>query len=227
VKANFKPSLAAVLVHEGGYSNHPRDPGGATMKGITQRVYDAYRKNAGKDQQSVARISDAEIEAIYYQQYWMAVRADNLPAGLDYAVFDYAVNSGPRRAIEHLQEVLGVNVDGLMGNVTVAAANDADPRSTIAKLCDRRIAFLKVIRDKEGRLMWDTFGKGWSRRVSDLRAKATDMAEKAPAAPVNVPKLPEPPPPKPSAGRSIGEVMLVIVGAIVAGLMAYFGFGGH
>jgi lysozyme family protein len=221
VKANFKPSLAAVLVHEGGYSNHPRDPGGATMKGVTQRVYDAYRKNAGKDQQSVARISDAEIEAIYYQQYWMAVRADNLPAGLDYAVFDYAVNSGPRRAIEHLQEVLGVTVDGLMGNVTVAAANDADPRSTIAKLCDRRMHFLQRLGT------WDTFGKGWSRRVSELRAKAIDMAENAPAAPVNVPKLPEPPPPKPSAGRSIGEVMLVIVGAIIAGLAAYFGFGGH
>ena len=221
MKANFKPSLAAVLVHEGGYSNHPKDPGGATMKGVTQRVYDAYRRNAGKDQQSVARISDAEIEAIYYQQYWMAVRADNLPAGLDYAVFDYAVNSGPSRAIKHLQEVLGVTADGIMGNVTIAAANAADPRSTIAKLCDRRMRFL------QGLGTWDTFGKGWSRRVSELRAKAIDMAEKAPAAPVNVPKLPEPPPPKPSAGRSIGEVMLVIVGAIIAGLAAYFGFGGH
>jgi lysozyme family protein len=220
-RSNFEASLTEVLKHEGGWSNHPNDPGGATMRGVTQRVYDAYRVNSGRPKQTVRNISDVELKAIYYQQYFLAVKADNLPAGLDYAVFDYAVNSGPRRAIEHLQEVLGVNVDGLMGNVTVAAANDADPRSTIAKLCDRRMRFL------QGLGTWDTFGKGWSRRVSELRAKAIDMAEDAPAAPVSVPKLPEPPPPKPSAGRSIGEVMLVIVGAIVAGLMAYFGFGGH
>ena len=219
MKANFKPSLAAVLVHEGGYSNHPRDPGGATMRGVTQRVYDAYRRNAGKVQQSVARISDAELEAIYYQQYWMAVRADNLPAGLDYAVFDYAVNSGPRRAIEHLQEVLGVTVDGLMGNVTIATAAAKSAESTIAKLCDRRLLFLR------GLSTWDTFGKGWTRRVDGVRAKALSMASintSQPDVAPTVPPLPVPPPEPISAKRSIGEVMLWIVGAILAGIAAVF-----
>jgi lysozyme family protein len=218
MRANFKPSLAAVLVHEGGYSNHPKDPGGATMRGVTQRVYDAWRRTNGKDQQSVARISDAEIEAIYYQQYWLAVRADNLPSGLDYAVFDYAVNSGPSRAIKHLQEVLGVTADGIMGNVTIARASEPETKDKVRALCDRRMKFLR------GLPTWDTFGKGWSRRVDGVLSKATGMVS-SDTAPTTAPPLPQPPPPKPSAGRSIGEVMLVIVGAIIAGIVAMF-FGG-
>lgn len=221
MKVNFKPSLAAVLVHEGGFSNHPKDPGGATMRGVTQRVYDAFRKNAGKSQQSVRNITDDEIEAIYYQQYWLAVKADNLPAGLDYAVFDYAVNSGPARAIKHLQEVLGTTQDGIMGNVTVATACEKDPAKTIDALCDRRMAFLKALET------WPTFGKGWTTRVAGVRAKALDMADRQPTVPPKVPQLPTPAPinPKPSPGHSIGEVMAWVVGAIIAGLAAYFGLG--
>jgi lysozyme family protein len=219
MKANFKPSLAAVLVHEGGFSNHPKDPGGATMKGVTQRVYDAWRRTNGKDQQSVARISDAEIETIYYQQYWLAVRADNLPSGLDYAVFDYAVNSGPSRAIKHLQEVLGVTADGIMGNVTIARASEPETKEKIRALCDRRMKFLR------GLPTWDTFGKGWSRRVDGVLSKATAMVS-AETVPTPAPPMPLPPQPKPSAGASIGQVMAWIVGALIAGLFAWLGLGG-
>jgi lysozyme family protein len=152
----------------------------------------------------------------------MAVRADNLPSGLDYAVFDYAVNSGPRRAIEHLQEVLGVAVDGLMGNVTIATAAAKPAEGVIAKLCDRRMKFLEDLST------WDTFGKGWTRRVDGVRSKALSMASINPSQPdvaPTVPPLPSPPPEPISAKRSIGEVMFWIVGALLAGIAAVF-FGG-
>lgn len=217
MRANFRESLAAVLVHEGGYSNHPKDPGGATMKGVTQRVYDAYRRSNRQEIRSVRNITDSELEAIYYQQYWMACKADNLASGLDYAVFDYAVNSGPSRAIKHLQEVLGVKQDGIMGNVTLAAAASASTSNVIIALCERRMRFLK------GLTTWDTFGNGWTNRVNGVFSKAQKMAASNTKEPA---PLPQPPQPKPSTGASIGQVMAWIVSAIIAGILAYAGFGG-
>ncbi|WP_246677573.1 glycosyl hydrolase 108 family protein [Mesorhizobium sp. B2-3-12] len=95
-----------MLAHEGGYSNHPADPGGATMKGVTQRVYDGYRKSKGLSTRSVKGIQTAELNEIYDRQYWDAVKGDLLPAGVDYVVFDGAVNSGPGRSIMWLQQAL-------------------------------------------------------------------------------------------------------------------------
>jgi lysozyme family protein len=108
------------------------------------------------------------------------VRADNLPSGLDYAVFDYAVNSGPSRAIKHLQEVLGVTADGIMGNVTIARASEPETKDKIRALCDRRMKFLR------GLPTWETFGKGWSRRVDGVLSKATGMVS-ADTAPTTAP----------------------------------------
>lgn len=221
MRSNFNEALRAVLVHEGGYANHPKDPGGATMKGVTQRVYDAYRRNNGLEVRSVRNISEAELNAIYYQQYWMIVRGDQLPGGLDYAAFDYAVNSGPSRAIKHLQSVLGVTVDGVPGNATLAAANSGDIASHINKLCDRRLAFVKDLPT------WPTFGKGWTSRIAGVRSKALTMVERKPIVetPVPIPQ-PTPPPEQVSKGTSIGQVMAWIVAAILAGIAAVF-FGGH
>jgi lysozyme family protein len=222
MRSNFNEALRAVLVHEGGYANHPKDPGGATMKGVTQRVYDAYRRNNGREVQSVRNISEAELNAIYYQQYWMIVRGDQLPGGLDYAAFDYAVNSGPSRAIKHLQGVLGVKVDGVPGNSTLAAANSGDVAAHINKLCDRRLAFVKELST------WPTFGKGWTSRIAGVRSKALTMVERRPIveAPVPLPQ-PTPPPEQVSKGTSIGQVMAWIVAALVAGIAAWLGLGGH
>lgn len=157
--ANFKPSLSLVLAHEGGYVNHPRDPGGATNKGVTQAVYDAYRKTMGLPPKSVREITLGEAAAIYRQQYWQAIQGDKLKAGVDYAVFDFAVNSGVARAARYLQLSLGVKADGHIGNMTLAALADADPVELITKLCANRMAFLKAL------ATFDTFGKGWTRRV--------------------------------------------------------------
>lgn len=160
--ANFKPGLKLVLAHEGGFSDHPKDPGGATMKGVIQSVYDAYRTRKGLPLRSVRLITQAELEDIYGSQYWKTVHADDLPAGLDYAVFDYAVNSGPGRAVKDLQRCLGVKVDGVIGMGTLAAvrgAADLGEEKLIEDYCQRRMKFLRSLKT------WGTFGKGWKRRV--------------------------------------------------------------
>jgi lysozyme family protein len=164
----FDRALAAVLIHEGGYSNNPRDPGGATNKGITQRVYDDWRRGQGAQPRSVQMIADAEVAAIYKQNYWDKVRGDDLPAGVGYAVFDFAVNSGVSRAAKFLQAAVGVAQDGVIGPATVAAAAAA-PRTAIEMLMDARLAFLR------GLETFDTFGRGWTTRCADVRCAALEM----------------------------------------------------
>ncbi len=172
-RENQAAALSLVLSHEGGWSNHPKDPGGATFRGVIQRTYDAYRTNKGLASRSVRLIEAEELFEIYDKQYWDAVKADRLPAGLDYAVFDYGVNSGPKRAVEDLQRTLNDNanfygisgqllVDGIVGESTVAAtckAAQVDEIGLIVAYCDRRMTFLQKLRT------WSTFGKGWKRRV--------------------------------------------------------------
>src|SRR5690606_37798840 len=120
--------------------------------------------------QSVLYIAAGEVRAIYRRQYWDLVRGDDLPSGLDYAVFDYAVNSGPGRAVKVLQRVLGVTVDGAHRVNTLNALRTRKTVEVVNALCDCRLAFLKNLST------WGTFGKGWSRRVSDVRAAAVAMA---------------------------------------------------
>lgn len=159
MKANFPIALPWTLAHEGGWSNHPKDPGGATMRGVTQRVYTAYRERVGKPNQSVRFIEPAEILDIYKAQYWDALRCDDLPTGVDYAVFDFGVNSGVSRAAKYLQRILGVKQDGVIGEMSIKAANMADPGFIVDKLCEDRMAFLRRLKT------WKTFGRGWTRRV--------------------------------------------------------------
>lgn len=162
-KESFAAALAAVLVHEGGYSNHPDDPGGPTMKGIIQRVYDGYRRARGLAVRPVRQIEEREIREIYRHQYWDAVRADELPPGIDYVVFDGAVNSGPAQSAKWLQRALGLPADGQVGAVTLAAAAKAPRAVLVDDICDRRLAMLQNLRT------WPVFGRGWGRRVADVR----------------------------------------------------------
>lgn len=170
MRSNFDKALAAVLAHEGGYVNHPKDPGGATNRGVTQTVYNDWRVANGLAEKNVRDISDAEVMAIYKRRYWDAVRGDDLPAGVDYCLFDFAVNSGTSRAARYLQEAVGVDVDGKIGPVTIGAAKAEFPQDLISAICDARMAFLKRL------TTFATFGKGWSRRVEDVRCKARAMA---------------------------------------------------
>lgn len=170
VASSFGQALDLVLIHEGGYVNHPADPGGETNKGITKRVYDGWRARLGQPLRSVREITDGEVAAIYKAQYWNVARCDALPAGLDYAVFDFAVNSGPGRAAKFLQRIVGVTADGQIGEITLAAVRVRDPKKVAAALCDARLAWLKTLRT------WGAFGKGWGRRVADVRETAVSMA---------------------------------------------------
>ncbi|RUV20369.1 MAG: N-acetylmuramidase [Mesorhizobium sp.] len=164
-----KEALVRVLAHEGGYVNHPKDPGGPTNKGVTQRVYDAYRRGKGLGTRSVQQISNQEIADIYDRQYWDAVKGDELPAGVDYVLFDGAVNSGPKQSIIWLQRALGPlykgRVDGTMGLTTIAAVNAVnDQDALIDRICDQRLTFMRRLRT------WKTFGRGWSARVAEVRS---------------------------------------------------------
>lgn len=170
MKNNFGKCLSLVLVHEGGYVNDPHDPGGATNKGVTQAVYDGWRKSHGQAVQSVRHISVDEIAGIYRMLYWDRVRGDDLPSGLDYAVFDFAVNSGVNRAAKYLQALAGAAQDGLIGKGTLGAVAAKDTRGLIGALCDRRVSFLRNLST-----FW-RFGKGWTRRVAEVRAVALSMA---------------------------------------------------
>lgn len=169
MKSNFEACLAETLSHEGGWADHPKDPGGATMKGVTIGTYERF-KGRKVTKAELKAISDYDLKMIYRRGYWDEVRGDELPAGLDMVAFDGAVNSGPSRGIKWLQAGVGAQVDGLIGPATIAAANRVSARDAINRACDARMFFLR------GLSTWPTFGKGWQRRVETVRAKALEMA---------------------------------------------------
>lgn len=170
MRSNFERALALTLRYEGGYVNHPADPGGATMKGVTQAVYDRWRAKNGRSMRDVRQIEDTELRDIYRLQYWDAVYGDRLPEGLDAAVFDFSVNSGPTRAVQELQRVLGLRTDGAMGAVTLEACMARDPVELIEAYCDARLAFVRKLKT------FSTFGKGWTRRIMDVKTACVGMA---------------------------------------------------
>jgi len=165
---NFQPCLGVTLPHEGAWSNHPKDPGGGTMKGITIATYRRRRPNATLD--DLRRISDAEVREIYREDYWNPVRGEDLPFGIDMVTFDAGVNSGPRQAVKWTQRALGVAADGSVGTETINAARTAAPVPVIRQAAANRMGMLRGLRT------WGTFGRGWSRRVADVEAKAVAMA---------------------------------------------------
>lgn len=221
---SFKRALALVLVHEGGYSNHPDDPGGPTMKGIIQRVYDGYRRGKGLPTRSVRELERGELEEIYRKNYWDAARCDELPPGIDYVVFDGAVNSGPAQSAKWLQRALGLSADGTIGEVTLSAARAFPNRVMLVdEICDRRLAMLQALRT------WPVFGKGWGRRVSDVRrdgkAWVRDAAPPPNPVPVSTPasnldESAKAPPssakPAPSPDKGVGAIAGGIVTTTVA-----------
>ena len=160
--------IPLILKHEGGYVNHPDDPGGATNKGITISTFRRYIKPNGTIDDLKA-LTTAQATVVYKRQYWDAVNADLLPAGVDYTVADFAVNSGPGRAAKVLQAVVGAKQDGKIGPATIAATRAMTPKDVIRQVNARRLAFMKSIR---GGSLWKTFGRGWQRRVDEVLAQS-------------------------------------------------------
>ncbi len=174
--ANFAAALDAVLRHEGGYADHPADPGGATNLGVTRATLARWRRRA-VSRAEVRALSRTEASAIYRALYWNAVCGDALAAGVDLCIFDHAVNSGPSRAVRTLQKILGVTADGQMGPRTLGCAARHDPLALIHACCRARLSFLERLRT------FAVFGRGWTRRVRETERTARAMAAASAASP--------------------------------------------
>ena len=161
--------MAEVLKHEGGFVAHKLDPGGITNLGVTKKAWDEW---TGKDNSAsdMKALTPEMVKPLYENRYWDACKCDDLPVGVDYCVFDTAVNSGRVRAVKLLQSVVGTVPDGAIGPVTIASTNSRGARLTIEQYMDKREAFLR------GLSHFSTFGKGWLNRTKDVRSKALEMA---------------------------------------------------
>lgn len=154
---NFDTAFHKLLGHEGGYSNNPSDPGGETMWGVTKRVAVAHGYTDSMKDMPVETAKE-----IYKKLYWNAVKAEQLPEGIRYLVFDAAVNSGVSQSVEWLQRSVGVKDDGVIGSVTLAAVNASESRLIACKMLGERLQFMTDLKN------WSSFSKGWARRIAHL-----------------------------------------------------------
>ena len=154
---DFATAVKHVLLSEGGYTDHPLDPGRETMYGITKAV----AKEAGYTG-DMRQLPIDLAKKIYKTQYWDKLRADELPPAIRYAVFDAAVNSGVRQSTIWMQRALKVTDDGVIGPKTLAAAQAAQPDALRMRILAQRLRFLTNLNT------FGTFGRGWTRRVCDI-----------------------------------------------------------
>ena len=165
---NWPQCFALVLKNEGGYVDNTADPGGATNLGCTKATWEAWVGHPiTKD--DIKALTPKDVLPLYKVKYWDTVKGDDLPEGVDYAVFDFAINSGPSRAAKALQSVLSVTVDGQIGPTTLRALETANPREVATAVCEARLAFLQSLST------YATFGKGWSQRVLEVKNAALNM----------------------------------------------------
>lgn len=195
----FQACLAETLKWEGGWSNDPVDPGGATMKGVIQVEYNSYRQTHGLAQQTVRQISNAEVQDIYRHNYWVLMRCDSMPAGVDLLAFDFAVNSGTGQAVKSLQRVLGQPIDGHLGAVTMNAVALAAPTQLIRSYMDERRRFLRCLKT-----FWH-FGQGWMSRCEGVEAAALATVTKTPPVFNALAGVPEPLPNPDEQSAQIGK----------------------
>ena len=168
MKENWQKSFEFMLQSEGGYVNHPQDPGGRTNLGVTQRVWEEWvgRESNEKEMRS---LTPAMVAPLYKRKFWDTCKCDELPAGVDYLVFDFAVNAGPGRSAKILQTAVGTTPDGAIGPKTLAAVRAQDPAALIDKFSDAKEAFYRSLPT------FETFGKGWLNRVAAVKIKANSM----------------------------------------------------
>lgn len=196
--SSYDGALLRLLAHEGGYTNHPSDPGGPTNFGITIIDYRKYVKPTATAA-DVKTMKLDEAKRIYRAKYWDAQRCDELPAGVDYAVFDYGVNSGVGRSGKVLRRVLNLpDTTSTVNTAVILAARAADPKALVKAICDERLRFLKALKT------WPVFGGGWGRRVAEVRSVSLALAAAASGA-VKIPQPPdvEPAPPKPKPDKAL------------------------
>jgi lysozyme family protein len=180
----FDQSLAFLYPWEGGYGNDPRDPGGATNKGVIQTEYDRFRKGKGLVERSVKFITDDEAQEIYLVNYWTPLKCANLNPGVANCVFDAGVNSGIERGALWLQQAINslagtiiIPEDGKIGDATIEASFKFAAGDIIDRMLTIRLAFMKRARNPEtGASLWATFGGGWSARIVGVRKQSHELA---------------------------------------------------
>jgi len=168
MKENFNEALKAILKHEGGFVNHKLDPGGMTNLGVTKKVWEEWVGKPVGEKEMRALTPDT-VGPMYKKKYWDAVKADDLPDGLDYLMFDFAINAGPGRAIKTMQKAIGSTPDGAIGPKTMAALKAANQNELVAKFSAEKEAFYRSLPT------FATFGKGWLRRVAEAKTHAETM----------------------------------------------------
>jgi lysozyme family protein len=172
MKENFDSALEAILHHEGGYVNHPADPGGMTNLGVTKRVWEEWVGHE-VDEKTMRALTPEIVGPMYRAKYWDKIKGDDLPAGVDYSVFDAAINSGPGRAAKWLQQTVGAIPDGMIGPGTLGKVAAMPADDIVEKYQQTRLEFLRSLST------WNTFGKGWGRRVQEVQVTAAKMTESA------------------------------------------------
>lgn len=221
---NFPAVMAEIFKHEGGYSDHPKDPGGATNMGITHITLAEYRGRP-VTKSDVKALTKSEAMEIYRKRYWDVIRGDDLPLGIDLVTMDGSVNSGVGRGPKWVQAALRVAQDGKVGPKTITAAWTANAADTINAACDARLGFLKSLET------WPTFRRGWERRVAEVRKKALEMAKDStirPSAPpddIDHYAPPDAPMPKPSTpaesnAKVLPKALLIIAAIVIVAVLA-------
>lgn len=173
MRGSFMQCLEWLMHHEGGYVDHPRDPGGATKYGVTIHTM----KELGLDIDGDGDVDRDDVKLLTYQdvapivklRYWDAVKGDDLPTGVDWAVADWAYNSGPSIPAKALQRIVNAKPDGMIGPKTVEAVKAKNPSDVIEALYDKREAFYKSLST------YETFGRGWSRRNRETYEQAKQL----------------------------------------------------
>lgn len=170
MKSNFNECLEMLLEHEGGYVNHPSDPGGMTNLGVTKRVYDEWIGRESTEEE-MRDLTPEDVGPIYKQNYWDRVKGDQLPSGVDWCAFDWAVNSGSGRPAKAIQRAVGATADGAIGPKTLQLVMEKDPKYIIEYVYTVRQDFYKSLKT------FETFGRGWTRRNKETLEQALHMVE--------------------------------------------------
>jgi len=168
MKKNFDKCLSMLLHHEGGFVNHPKDPGGMTNLGVTKAVYDKWIGRESTEQE-MRDLTFVDVAPIYKKNYWDKVRGDDLPGGVDWCAFDWAVNSGSGRPAKAIQRAAGATADGAIGPMTIQAVMNHEPKMIIESVYKQRQSFYESLRT------FETFGRGWTRRNKETLDQALSM----------------------------------------------------
>jgi len=174
MKDNYDHCLGLILSHEGGYVNHPKDPGGETNKGITKRVYENWCIEQDLFQKDMKDLKISDVAPIYKENYWDRCKCDSLPDGVDLCVFDFGVNAGTGRGARFLQKCVGAIADGAIGPNTLRQVDEwvamRGEEDLIVEYSERRRNYYKRLKT------FSTFGKGWLRRVEETELEALKLA---------------------------------------------------